>query len=188
MGRVIRPQRITVGVVVGLGWTAAKVAIPLLVRGAIDHGIEPNDSRALFDWALAIAIVGLFQGTFTGLRRWWAFKVARRSEMTLRDQLFAHLQRLHFAYHDQASTGNLMSRANTDLNQIQAFLVMIPLTMSNAVTVLAVTVILFTIDPVLTLLALGSLPLLNVFARRFGVRLHPAVMGIQRESGDVAGV
>src|SRR4051794_792792 len=190
MGRVIRPQWVTiaVGVVVGLGWTAAKVAIPLLVRGAIDHGIEPNDSSALFDWALAIAIVGLFQGMFTGLRRWWAFRVSRYSEQTLRDQLFAHLQRLHFAYHDQASTGNLMSRANTDLNQIQAFLVMIPLTMSNAVTVAAVTVILITIDPVLTLLALGSLPLLNVFARKFGVRLHPAVMGIQQESAELASV
>src|SRR4029078_9968315 len=119
----------------------AKVAIPLLVRGAIDHGIEPNDAKALYLWALAIAVGGIVQGTFTGLRRWWAFKVARRSEQTLRDQLFAHLQRLHFSYHDQASTGNLMSRANTDLNQIQAFLVMIPLTMSNAVTVLLVTAI-----------------------------------------------
>jgi ATP-binding cassette subfamily B protein len=49
-------------------------------------------------------------------------------------------------------------------------------------------VILLSIDPVLTVLALGSLPLLNVLAKRFGVRLHPAVMGIQRESGDVAAV
>ena len=147
MGQVLRPQWFTilVGVVVGLGWTAAKVAIPLLVKGAIDNGIITNDSRSLFHWAIAIAIVGVFQGTFTGLRRWWAFKVARWSETTLRDRLFAHLQRLHFAYHDQASTGNLMSRANTDLNQVQAFLVMIPLTMSNAVTVAAVTVILFAV-------------------------------------------
>jgi len=190
MGQVLRPQWVTilVGVIVGLGWTAAKVAIPLLVKGAIDNGIEANDSRALSRWAIAIAIVGVFQGTFTGLRRWWAFKVSRWSETTLRDRLFAHLQRLHFAYHDQASTGNLMSRANTDLNQVQAFLVMIPLTMSNAVTVAAVTVILFTIDPILTLLALGSLPLLNVFAKRFGVRLHPAVMGIQQESAELASV
>ena len=190
MGAVLRPQwpTILVGVVVGLGWTAAKVSVPLLVKGAIDNGIEANDSDALFRWALAIGIVGAFQGTFTGLRRWWAFKVARWSETTLRDQLFAHLQRLHFAYHDQAQTGDLMSRANTDLNQLQAFLVMIPLTMSNAVTVLAVTVILLTIDPLLTLLALGSLPLLNVFAKRFGVRLHPAVMGIQQESAELASV
>ena len=56
MGQVLRPQWVTilVGVIVGLGWTAAKVAIPLLVKGAIDNGIEANDSRALARWAIAI--------------------------------------------------------------------------------------------------------------------------------------
>jgi ATP-binding cassette subfamily B protein len=190
MADVLRPQwfPVLIGVVVGLVWTAAKVSVPLLVQRAIDHGITTDDSAALRRWAILIAIVGIIQGTFTGLRRWWAFRVARWSETTLRDRLFAHLQGLHFSYHDQAQTGNLMSRANTDLNQIQQFLVMIPITLSNAVTVLAVTVILLTIDPVLTVLALGSLPLLNVFAKRFGVRLHPPVMGIQRESADLAAV
>ena len=81
-----------------------------------------------------------------------------------------------------------MSRANTDLQQIQAFVVMIPLTISNGVTVLAVTVILFFTDPLLTLLALGSLPFLNVLATRFSRRLHPAVMGIQQESAELAAV
>src|SRR5581483_10306378 len=190
MRDVLRPQwrAVTVGVLVGFVWTAAKVSIPLLVAAAIDHGIDTNDSSALRRWAIIIAIAGVVQGVFTGLRRWWAFRVARWSETSLRDQLFAHLQRLHFSYHDQAQTGGLMSRANTDLNQIQQFLVMIPLTLSNALTVLAVTIILLTIDPVLTLLALGSLPLLNVFAKRFGVRLHPSVMGIQKESADLAAV
>ena len=69
----------------------------------------------------------------TGFRRYAAFRVARRAETDLRDRMFAHLQGLHFAYHDQAQTGQLMSRANTDLNQVQQFLVMIPLTLSNAV-------------------------------------------------------
>src|SRR5690606_22837577 len=104
------------------------------------------------------------------------------------DRLFAHMQRLHFAYHDQVQTGQLMSRANTDLQQIQAFVVMIPLTISNGMTVLAVTVILATIDPLLTLLALGSLPFLNVLATRFSRQLHPHVMGIQRESAELAAV
>ena len=137
MADVLRPQwfPVLVGVVVGLVWTAAKVSIPLLVRAAIDNGIVTDDSARAAQWAIVIAIVGVVQGAFTGLRRWWAFRVARWSETTLRDRLFAHLQRLHFAYHDQAQTGNLMSRANTDLKQIQQFLVMIPLTLSNAVTV-----------------------------------------------------
>jgi ATP-binding cassette subfamily B protein len=83
---------------------------------------------------------------------------------------------LHFSFHDRVQTGDLMSRANTDLQQIQAFVVLIPLTISNFVTVAAVTVILLVIDPVLTLLALGSLPLLNYLGKRFSTRLHPVAM------------
>ena len=81
-----------------------------------------------------------------------------------------------------------MSRANTDLQQVQDFVVMIPLTISNAVTSPRVTVILFVIDPLLALLALGALPFLNVLAKRFSRRLHPAVIGIQQESAELAAV
>jgi ATP-binding cassette, subfamily B, bacterial len=183
-----RRRGILLGVLVGLGWTLGKVSVGLLVGAAIDRGIEAEDDLALRRWALLIALAAVVVGTFTGLRRFLAFREARWIEADLRERLFAHIQRLHFAYHDRAQTGQLMSRANTDLQQIQAFVVMIPLTISNGVTVLAVTVILLTIDPLLTLLALGSLPFLNVLATRFSRRLHPAVMGIQQESAELAAV
>ncbi|HEY5156243.1 MAG TPA: ABC transporter ATP-binding protein [Acidimicrobiales bacterium] len=176
------------GVVVGLLWTVARVSVPALVGGAINQAIVPGDRAALVRWTAAIAVAAAAAAVFTGLRRYWAFKVSRRTETELRDRLFAHLQRLPFAYHDQVQTGDLMSRANTDLQQIQFFVVMIPLTISNFVTVAAVTVILFTIDPVLTVLALGSLPLVNVLAKRFSSRLHPQVMTIQQESAQLASV
>ena len=114
----------------------------MLVQRAIDRGIEADDMAALRRWALLIAVAAVVVGIFTGLRRYLAFREARWTEADLRERLFAHLQRLHFAFHDRAQTGQLMSRANTDLQQIQAFVVMIPLTISNVVTVLAVTVIL----------------------------------------------
>src|SRR3546814_11778814 len=117
-------------------------------------------------WALLIAAVGVVVGTFTGLRRYMAFREARWVETDLRERLFAHLQRLHFAFHDHAQTGQLMSRANTDLQQIQAFIVMIPLTISTAVTVIAFTVMPASLDPILTVLAIGSLPLPNVFDQK----------------------
>jgi ATP-binding cassette subfamily B protein len=179
---------VTIGVVVGLLWTVAKVSVPTLVGNAINEAITPGDTEALIWWSLAIAFAASCAALFTGLRRYWAFKVSRQTEATLRDQLFAHLQRLHFAFHDRVQTGDLMSRANTDLQQIQFFVVMIPLTISNFVTVVAVTVILFTIDPWLALLALGSLPLVNYLAKRFSTRLHPEVMAIQRESAELASV
>ena len=81
-----------------------------------------------------------------------------------------------------------MSRANTDLQQIQSFVVMIPLTMSNLGTVLAVVVLLLTIDPLLALLALAPLPLVNVLAQRFSRRIHPAVLGVQAEPAELATV
>ncbi len=188
--RSVRARRagLILGVSTGLAWTAAKVSTGLIVKMAVDRGIESNDTGALVRWSVTLGIVAVFSATFTGLRRYMAFREARWIEADLRDRLFAHLQRLHFAFHDQSQTGQLMSRANTDLQQVQAFVVMIPLTISNAVTVLAVTVILALIDPVLTVLALGSLPFMNVLATRFSRRLYPSVMGIQRESAELAAV
>jgi ATP-binding cassette subfamily B protein len=179
---------IALGVTVGLAWTAAKVSTGLIVRNAVDQGIIADDTDALRRWSITLGVIAVASATFTGLRRYIAFREARWVEASLRDRLFAHLQRLHSAFHDKAQTGQLMSRANTDLQQVQAFVVMIPLTISNAVTVLAVTVILAVIDPVLTVLALGSLPFMNVLATRFSRRLFPHVMGIQRESAELAAV
>ncbi|MDZ7732119.1 MAG: ABC transporter ATP-binding protein [Acidimicrobiia bacterium] len=179
---------LAVGVVVGLCWTSGKVAVPFLVKEAIDRGIEENDLDAIVRWALLIGVAGAVAALFTGFRRYWAFRESRWAEASLRDRYFAHIQRLHFAYHDRVQTGELMSRGNTDLQQIQNFVVVIPLTISNAFTVLAVTVILVTIDPILAVLALGSLPFVNFLGKRFSSRLHPEVMGIQRESAEVASV
>ncbi|MET0738735.1 MAG: hypothetical protein ABW035_10705, partial [Acidimicrobiales bacterium] len=65
---------ITAGVVVGLLWTVGKVATPLLVRTAIDQGIVADDSQALVFWSLAIVLAGVVAATFTGLRRYLAFR------------------------------------------------------------------------------------------------------------------
>jgi ATP-binding cassette, subfamily B, bacterial len=185
----LRRQRrgVAIGVLVGLCWTAGKVTVPVLVGRAVD-AIEGRDLDEVLWLAAAVGVAGLVAAVFTGLRRYFAFREARLLEATLRDRLFAHVQRMHFAYHDETQTGELMSRGNTDLQQIQSFVVMIPITISNAVTVLLVTVILVVINPLLALLALGSLPFVNFLGKRFSTRLHPAVMGIQRESAELASV
>ena len=179
---------LTAGVIAGLAWTAAKVAVPALVALAIDRGIGDDSNTALLRWSLAILVAGVVAGVCSGLRRWFAFREARWSEAVMRDRIFAHLQRLHFAFHDEVQTGQLMSRANTDLQQVQAFVVMIPITISNAATVLAAGVIMFSLNPLLALLALGPLPFVNVLARRFSKNLFPSVMAIQAESAELATV
>jgi ATP-binding cassette subfamily B protein len=184
----LRWKGLLLGVSVGLVWTVAKVSVPTLVKWAIDRGIETGDQAAIRRWAGAIAIAGVVSASFTGLRRFVAFREARYAEADLRDRMFAHIMRLHFGFHDRSQTGQLMSRANSDLLQIQNFIVLIPLTISNFVTVVAVAVILARMDLTLTVLALGSLPLVNWLAKRFSSRLHPLMLGVQQESAELAGV
>lgn len=190
LGNQIRTQRsgFLVGIVAGIVWTAAKVAIPVLISVAIDHGIIARDTRAIVRWGFAIAAAGVVSAIFTGTRRYWAFREARWAEADLRHRMFAHLQALHFAYHDDARTGQLMSRANTDLQQIVNFLVMIPLTCANVLTTVGAAIVMVSIDWRLTVLAVGALPLLNIFAKRFASRLHPAALGVQQESAALAEV
>jgi ATP-binding cassette subfamily B protein len=179
---------IAVGVAVGLLWTVGRVSIPALVQRAIDQGMEKGDRDVVVRWAIVIALVALTTATFTGLRRYMAFREARRAEAELRDRLFAHLVRLSFPFHDRTATGQLMSRANTDLQQVQNFFSIIPLAIANIVTVLGAALILVLINPLLTLMALGALPLLVVLTRRMSAELFPTQMAVQQESAELAEV
>jgi ATP-binding cassette subfamily B protein len=188
--RVMAEQRLglLLGVLSGLMWIAGKIAVPMLVKRAIDLGLGSGDPEAPKRWAAYVGAAGVLSAVFTGVRRYLAFREGRRAETSLRLRVFDHIQRLHFGYHDRTSTGELMTRSHSDLLQIQNFVTLIPLTISNLVLVLSVTVIMGSIHPLLTLLALGSLPLVNVLGRRFSENLHPAQRGLQEQTAELAGV
>jgi len=185
---MLREQRagLIAGVVVGLLWSAGKVAVPKLTSLAVDRAVLGNGS--LLFWALLIGAVAVIAGVFTAWRRWFAFRESRLTETKLREQLFAHIMRLHVAYHDHTQTGQLMSRASSDLLQIQGFVVMIPITASNLAMVLSIVVVLMVQQPLLAVIALAPLPFLNVLATRFSRRIHPAVLAVQAEQAQLATV
>ncbi len=184
----LRAQRrnLLIGTLIGLAWSVGKVASPVLIRFGIDRGIHDEDM--LWMWAGLIAVAGVFAGFFTAFRRFFAFREARWTETRLRERLFGHIMSLHIGYHDRAQTGQLMSRSSSDLNQIQMFVVMIPITLSNLAMITAVTVILLVTDWQLALLALASLPLIQVAGSRFSRAIHPAVLAVQAEQAELATV
>jgi ATP-binding cassette subfamily B protein len=190
MRRAVSPHRwwVVGGVAAGLGWTFAKLTIPLLAAAAIDDGIRAGDGGTIVALTIAIIGFGVVQAVCTGLRRYLAFRIALRTETDLRQGLFAHLQRLHFAFHDQAQTGQLMARANTDIQQIETVVILIPLTAASLLTMLGVILIMVTKDPLLCLLALGALPFLNVAATRFSRRIAPVNNKVQEELADLSAV
>ncbi|MGA0879407.1 MAG: ABC transporter ATP-binding protein [Ilumatobacteraceae bacterium] len=174
------------GVGVGLLWAAGKVSVPQLTKLGIDRGIEGNGS--LVFWGGLVVAAGVIAGFFTAFRRWIAFRESRWTETRLRERLFEHLIRLHIGYHDAHQTGQLMSRASSDMQQLQAFVVMIPITLSNLAMIIAVVILLLVSQPVLALVALAPLPLVNILASRFSRQIHPAVLAVQQEQAELATV
>ena len=185
---LLRDQRrnLVIGGLVGISWAAFKVAIPQVTKFAINDGIEKKGP--LLQWALIIAGLGVMTGILSGFRRYVAFRESRWAETLLRERLFSHVLGLNIGYHDKAQTGQLMSRASSDLMQIQAFIVMIPITMSNVIQIFAVATILFITDPVLAIVAMAPLPFVNLSARRFSNRIHPISIAVQAEQAQLANV
>ena len=186
----IRPQRAWVvsGVAAGIVWTAAKLVVPLIAAAAIDDGIRVGDQSKVVQLTILMLLVGVVQAVSTGFRRYSAFRIALRTETDLRHRLFAHLQRLHFSFHDRAQTGQLMARANTDIQQVEQTVILIPLTIAAMFTLGGVLAIMLWKNVVLAVLALGALPFLNLAATRFSKRIAPVNHALQEELAGVSGV
>jgi ATP-binding cassette subfamily B protein len=134
---------------------------------------------------LAAAIIA---GFFAAWRRYIAFRESRLTETMLRERIFAQIQGLHVGYHDKAQTGQLMSRSSSDLQQVQGFVVNIPIFVSQITMVIGVVVILFISDPILAAVSLFPLPFINISARSFSHKIHPAVMAVQQEQAQLANI
>jgi ATP-binding cassette subfamily B protein len=174
------------GVAVGLSWSVGKMAVPQLTRFAIDKGISKNGSLLL--WTSLILVAALVAGVFAGWRRYIAFRESRLTETVLRERLFAQIQGLHVGFHDKTQTGQLMSRASSDLLQVQGFVVNIPIFASQVTMVFGVVAVLFFSDPLLAAVALAPLPFINVSARSFSHKIHPSVLAVQQEQAQLANV
>ena len=182
----LQQRQLLAGVAVGLSLTMVKVAVPQLTKLAIDRGIT-RDGSLLF-WTLLILAAATVAGIFAAWRRFIAFRESRVTESTLRERLFAQIQGLHVGYHDRAQTGQLMSRASSDLLQVQSFVVNIPIFASQVTMILLVVVVLVLMNPLLALLALAPLPFINVSARSFSHRIYSASLVVQQEQAQLANV
>ena len=179
---------IPIGTMASLVWVGAKILMPLAARSAIDSGFDPYDRAEILKWCGIILFLAVLAAAGAGFRWYCAFYVAHRTEHVLRSRLFAHLQELHFGYHDQSQIGNLMARANLDLRQINLLTVFVPVFAANVVMVVTILAVLFTINVKLTLLSLISFPLLAVGAAWFQRLLSPVATRLQERLADVSEV
>ena len=138
-----------------------------------------SPERILF-FALLLFGIALFAGILRFIQRRTIQGVARQMEFHLRADFFLHLQKLSAAYYDNVRTGDLMTRATSDLNAIRMVLSSAVMYTADAIVFfgLALTIML-RIDVGLTLVTLLPYPVLALLIRFLGKRLHVRYERIQ---------
>jgi ATP-binding cassette, subfamily B, bacterial len=108
-------------VVAALLAVSTEIAIPLLTKSVIDTAIHRADRGLLLELGLAAVAFGVIECLLNFFRRWFQAGAVAGLEKTMRDDLYAHLQRLDTGFHDAWQSGQLLSRATTDLSAIRRF-------------------------------------------------------------------
>jgi ATP-binding cassette subfamily B protein len=113
------------------------LVIPLVLKWLVDGPVAGRDPRGVWLGALYLLLLGFAEALLFGLRRWLVARPLAGVEADMRADLYRHLQRLPVAFHDRWASGQLLSRATTDLMLLRMFLAF-PLTFLfvNAVTIL----------------------------------------------------
>lgn len=147
---------------------------------AFETPTETMSSGRLLFFSLLIFGVALFAGILRFAQRRTIQGVARQMEYHLRADFFIHLQKLSAAYYDNVRTGDLMTRATSDLNAIRMVLSSAVMYTADATVFFGFAlVIMLRIDASLALVALLPYPVLAILIRQLGRRLHVHYEGIQ---------
>lgn len=158
----------------------ATLVSPQLLRWAIDGGIVPGDLRTLGLAALALVGVAAVRGVFAFYQGYLAEVASQGVAYDLRNSIYAKLQRLSFSYHDQAQTGQLMTRVTSDVEQVQQFVGQGFLQLVSAIVLLAGSaVVLIAINWQLALAALAVIPAIFAVLGVFIARVRPRFGSIQ---------
>ena len=176
------------GVAALLFTDAMHLLIPWFARLALDN-LDPRHGgqRSLLFYPALIAGAACAQGVFRYFWRTNVFGFSRHIEWDLRNQLFAHLQRLPLAYFHRMKTGELMSRLTNDLASVREMLgIGAVAALDGVVLILATLPLLVAIDPWLTLWSLLSLPGITCLVLLFGNRIHRGYREVQQFLGQVS--
>src|ERR1700675_739529 len=98
------------------------VLFPQVLRRAINDLHSGVTRQKLLTYSLLILAIALVKGIFQFLTRWVVIGIWRDIEFDLRNDLFAHLERLSYSYYQRNRTGDIMARATNDLNAVRMLL------------------------------------------------------------------
>jgi len=179
-------QMVAMTLAAGLG-TGASLVVPLVTQHVVDGPVRRGNTDGLLLLGLLALLLGVLEAGFVFLRRWVQAHLALGMETAVRDDLYQHLQRLPVSFHDRWQSGQLLSRATSDLSQIRRFLSFgLVFLFVNIGTFITVVALLLSIDVPLGLLVATSAVPLFLVSRSLSKAYLDVAREVQDQQGDLA--
>lgn len=180
--------RLFMGLLCALLASVVALAIPQVLRVLVNESLQPGGAtESVLMAALTILVLGIAEAGLVALRRQFVINPATTVEARMRISLYHHLQDLPVAFHDRWGSGQLLSRAMTDLNFLRRWMafgaIMLVVT---TLTVLIGVVVMFTMSWQLALIFLGAAVPIMIYGFRFRTSFSKVTRQSQDQAGDLA--
>ena len=188
IGRYLRPHRKTVlfGAIALVVVNVLSVTIPMEVRRIIDELQEGFSYETILSQAGWIVLLASTMAGVRLLSRQLVFGVGRQVEVELRQRLFDHMLRQEPSWVQTTGSGDVISRATSDVENIRRLLGFAVLSLTNTLLAYCLTLpAMLAIDPWLTLAAIGLYPVMLTVVRLFGGRMMKQQ---RRQQEDLSGL
>src|SRR6476646_4360705 len=150
-------------ILLALGFSVAGMVVtgltPVVEKIIVDRVIDGHQG-SLWPWLTLLLVAGVFGFAMAYVRRFIGGRGALHDQYDLRNSIYERLQRLDLGSHDELSTGQLVSRASSDVALLQGMLSLLPITAGNLVMVVVSLVVMLILSPWLPLVALVAVPAL----------------------------
>jgi ATP-binding cassette subfamily B protein len=165
--------------------TVLQVQVPYIVQRAIDESIVSHRTP-LEHYVWWLLIVGAASGVTAYVGRVLLFRAAADIEADLRNLVFVHLMRMSFPFYDRVQSGQLISRASSDIRIVQMYLAFSPVVMVQLGMAVVAFGYMLSIDVSLAFVAMATIPLVFVATQRMRRAMFPVSWLIQARLADVA--
>jgi ATP-binding cassette subfamily B protein len=162
---------------------------PLVLQFAVDDlSAGVTRSKLAFYAGVLLLIAGL-AGYFRYQMRRIIISASRGFEYDLRNDFFAHLERLPMSFFQENRTGDLMSRATNDLSSVRMMVGPAVMYLANTLITAVVSLsLMFSLDVRLTLIVLLPLPIVSITVKMFGTAIHKTFEEVQEKLSDMSAV
>ncbi|KGP92606.1 ABC transporter [Pontibacillus chungwhensis BH030062] len=168
--------------------SALSLVGPYVLGVTVDRVIEKVETTTLIQLFVGLAAIYIFQMVTLILQNYWMIGISQHTVYTMRNHLFAHLQKLSLSYFQKQQHGELMSRLTNDMENVSRTLNSSIIQFTTSILTLVGTIgMMVWLSPVLTLLTLTIVPILIVGMKWITKRTSVYFKDQQKHLGDLNG-